>query len=206
MTAKVALEVDADYILFLDDDVLVDPNYGLKQLLECNADVAAGKICVRGYPFDYMSFQFNKKKQLKIDKELPRSGIVDRDAVGFSFALLKVGLLKKVQEPYFITSAHSTEDVYYCVKARMADPKCTIRVNCGCECGHILWPEVMQEINRDAYKAYFEGINKPNGNGASGKKINLFRKQDVPLHVHEDAIVDEMRNMIIVENRRVVGK
>jgi hypothetical protein len=199
MTAKVALEIDADYVLFLDDDVLVDPNYGLKQLFDCNADIAAGKICVRGYPFDYMSFQFNKKKELKIDKTLPKSGIVDKDAVGFSFALLKVSLLKKVEQPYFITSAHSTEDVYYCVKARMADPKCTIRINCACECGHILWPEVMQERNRDAYKMYFEGINKIN-HGAT-KQISLYNKQDVPLHVHESAITDEMRNMIVVEKK-----
>lgn len=44
MAAKVALECEADYLLFLDDDVLVPPNNALKLLLECEADVAAGKF------------------------------------------------------------------------------------------------------------------------------------------------------------------
>jgi len=160
MTAKVALEANADYLLFLDDDVLVNPNYGLQQLLDCKADVAAGKVNVRSYPFDYMSFQKDKTGNLIIDKTLPKTGIVNKDAIGFSFALLKTGLLKRIQEPYFITGVNYTEDVYFCLKARQVDPKCTIKVNCDCECGHILWPEVVHESNRDEYKKYFERINK----------------------------------------------
>ena len=41
MTAKVALENDVDYILFIDDDVLV-PIDTLGRLLACDADIAAG--------------------------------------------------------------------------------------------------------------------------------------------------------------------
>lgn len=160
MTAKVALSIDADYILFLDDDVIVNPNYGLKQLLDCRADIAAGRVCVRGYPFNYMSFQLDRRKDLIMDTKLPRKGIVDRDAVGFSFALIKTKLLRDMEEPYFITGLNSTEDVYFCVKARSAKPKCTIKVNCACDCGHILWPEIISEVNRDAYTRYFVEINK----------------------------------------------
>lgn len=175
MTAKVALEANADYILFLDDDVIVNPNYGLKQLLDCKADIAAGKVCVRGYPFEYMSFKHGKEG-LVIDKELPKHGIVDRDAIGFSFALIKVSLLKRLQEPYFITGIHHTEDIYFCIKARQVAPKCTIKVNCECECGHILWPEVLFEGNRSAYNEYFEKTNKIDKtlkNGAGQKDRGL---------------------------------
>lgn len=177
MTARVALEASADYILFLDDDVIVNPNYGLKQLLDCKADVAAGKICVRGYPFDYMSFSRDKEQGLVIDKELPRTGIVNKEAVGFSFALLKVEPLSHLREPYFMTGPNFTEDVYYCIKLKQLNPDAKICINCECECGHILWPEVIHEANRDAYKKYFEMLNKvtpvdKNGPGLSASSVN----------------------------------
>jgi len=160
MTAKVAIESGADYILFLDDDVIVPPNKGLQQLFDCEADVAAGKVCVRGYPFDYMSFTKNKKGGVTMDTKLPKTGIVDKEAVGFSFALLKTSFMRRMQEPYFVTGINHTEDVYYCLKAKQIDPKCKIRINCECECGHILWPEVIFEANRDSYAKYFKEINK----------------------------------------------
>jgi len=160
MTAKVAIEAQADYILFLDDDVIVPPNYGLQMLLDCNADVASGKICVRGWPFDYMSFYKHKSGTIRMDKRLPKKGILDREAVGFSFALLKVDKIRKMPEPYFITGPHQTEDVYYCMRLKQMDHAATIKVNCECECGHILWPEIVIEDNRNAYQKYYMGINK----------------------------------------------
>jgi len=160
MTAKVALEVDADYVLFLDDDVIINPNYGLKQLLDCNADIAAGKVCVRGWPFNYMAFLHNPLLGgLEIQQDVPKTGIRDYDAVGFSFALVSTNILRRMEEPYFVTGINNTEDIYFCVKARQIDKKCSIRVNCDCECGHILWPEVLFEKNRQSYIKYFKEQN-----------------------------------------------
>lgn len=172
MTAKVALQAKADYMLFLDDDVIVPPNMGLEQLLDCKADVAAGKVCVRGYPFNYMSF-YKKGTELLMDSKLPKKGIVDREAVGFSFALLKTGPLRRMPEPYFITGINHTEDVYYCIRLKQMDPKATIKVNCECECGHILWPEIIHEMNRDQYIKYFKEVNKIQAsNGATHKTVD----------------------------------
>jgi hypothetical protein len=185
MTAKTAIELNADYVLFLDDDVLINPNYGLQQLIDCQADIAAGKICIRGYPFDYMAFK-NDKEGLQVLKKLPKHGLFEVDAVGFSFALLKVGLLKRLQEPYFITGVNHTEDIYYCIKVRQVAPKCTIKVNCDCECGHILWPEVITEENRESYSKYFMELNKikpqvknKNGSGDRGSEyLNLIKGKE----------------------------
>lgn len=159
MSAKVALESEADYLLFLDDDVLVPPNHGLQMLLDCDADIAAGRVCVRGWPFDYMSFQ-QVNGNLTIDKELPEHGILERDAVGFSFALIKTSLLKRIKEPWFVTGLHHTEDIYFCIKTKQIDPKCSIKINCDLQCGHILWPEVIHEQNRTHYIKYFREINQ----------------------------------------------
>jgi hypothetical protein len=194
MSAKVAVDINADYVLFLDDDVIVNPNYGLKQLLECKADIAAGRVCIRGYPFNYMSFTYDNDKNLIVDSELPEHGIISKDAVGFSFALLKVKLLKKMEPPYFITGLQHTEDVYYCVKARQVDPKCTIKVNCDCFCGHILWPEILIEQNRDMYKSYIEEVNKLNTTGLNGvvQKLHVD-KNGAPNY--ENVVAADMKNM-----------
>lgn len=193
MTAKVAVDTKADYVLFLDDDVIINPNYGLKQLLDCKADIAAGKVCVRGYPFNYMAFK-KTKSGLEMMSELPKKGIVNCDAIGFSFALIKVSLLKKVELPWFITTLNSTEDVFFCHKARQIAPKCTIRVNCDCACGHILWPEIMIEENREAYINYFKTVNKtpPQTNGASS--IKTARSKRIG---YDTVVAKDVENMIV---------
>lgn len=161
MTAKVALQVNADYILFLDDDVITPPNLGLQHLLDCEADIAAGRVCVRGWPFDYMTFNATEEDPdgMYIAHELPKNGIVDCNAVGFSFALIKVDLIRRMEEPWFVTGTNNTEDIYFCKRARTLDPNIKIKTNCDCQCGHILWPEVLSEHNRDAFKKYMVEMN-----------------------------------------------
>jgi len=160
LAAKTALEVGAKYLLFLDDDVLIQPD-GLGRLLDAKADIAAGKVVIRGYPFDWMIFK-KKGKGLFPCPSLPETGVEPCDAVGFSFCLIKVDLLKKIpttHQPYFVTGVNNTEDIYFCIRARQADPKCTIVCACDALCGHILWPEVMDANNRLEYKRYFERMN-----------------------------------------------
>lgn len=161
MTAKVAIQSNADYVLFLDDDVIVNPNYGLKQLLDCDADIAAGRVCVRGWPFNYMVFNKTKEDDegLYISKELPKEGIVDCDAVGFSFCLIKTDVIRNMPEPWFVTGVNNTEDIYFCKRARNINPELKIKVNCDCKCSHILWPEIIGEHNRDAYKKYMQELD-----------------------------------------------
>jgi len=179
MTAKIAIQANADYVLFMDDDVIVPPNHGLQQLLDCEADIAAGRVCVRGWPFDYMVF--NKSEEdvdgLYIQSKLPDSGIHSCDAVGFSFALIKVSLLKRMTEPWFITGTNHTEDIYFCKRARSLDQNISIKVNCDCNCGHILWPEVLYESNREAYKQYMLATNPGLGVKVDNKEAG-FRGEE----------------------------
>lgn len=161
MAAKVALEYQADYLLFLDDDVLA-PVDGLHKLIQCEADIAAGKVCIRGYPFDYMIFR-NKpgldERGLYPLSDLPNDGIEDCGAVGFSFCLIKTEVFKTMPAPYFVTGMNNTEDIYFCVKAKMANPDVKIKVHCGIDCAHILWPETISATNKKTFKEYFETMN-----------------------------------------------
>lgn len=190
-TAKAAIAMNADYILFLDDDVIVPPNDGLKKLLECKADIAAGSVVIRGYPFDYMIFQRMKKAGGDIVpiKQI-RRGIRDCEAVGFSFALIKVSALKKMKGPWFVTGIHNTEDVFFCTQLKRLFPETTIKYNGDLECGHILWPEIMFPSNKALYKKYQEKLNpalltQPKANRK--EFADIFRMEIQAIHDAEKA-------------------
>lgn len=145
--AKIALETDSDYLLFIDDDVLIQP-YTLPVLLSAKADITAALVIIRGYPFNVMAFKRDEKGNLPYFNDLPTVDIeiepainpdgngLGRDAiikkvlkdpvtqedglaaVGFSCCLIRCDLLKKVKPPYFITGPRNTEDIYFCLKAK----------------------------------------------------------------------------------------
>jgi GT2 family glycosyltransferase len=147
--------------MFLDDDVLV-PIDCLHKLIEAKADIAAGDVFIRGYPFMHMAFRHIKgdKHSLKPIASWKKSEpiVTPVDAVGFSCVLIKKELLKKIEKPFFITGPTNTEDIYFCMKARSVDPTCKIVIDRSIVCGHILWQEVLDNVNVKAYKKYYETI------------------------------------------------
>lgn len=162
-----------DYLLFIDDDVLPPPDT-LARLIACEADIAAGSVVIRGYPFDFMCFRYTDGKKNNM-RALPYYDndyqIQKMDAVGFSCCLIKREIIEKVEPPYFITGVNHTEDVYFCLKARSVDPGCSIVVDTKLVCGHILWPEVISSENRDLYKTYFEKYHPDVINDGTNLKV-----------------------------------
>jgi hypothetical protein len=161
MAAEVTLDQEFDYLMFLDDDVLV-PIDCLRKLINAKADIAAGDVFIRGYPFNHMSFRYIKGDKYSL-APIPswkknESIVTPVDAVGFSCVLIKKELLKKIEKPFFITGPYNTEDIYFCMKARSVDPKCSIVVDRSIVCGHILWQEVLDNVNHKAYKKYYETV------------------------------------------------
>lgn len=190
MAARTALENDCQYLLFLDDDVLV-PIDGLQKLLSAAADIASGHVIVRGYPFENMFFKYNKEQtQLPHMKEedLPPGDIFDVDAVGFSFTLIDVNLLKKLPSPFFVTGLTNTEDIYFCLKAKHYFPETTIKVNQTITCAHILWSEMINKDNRDAYKTYFLSVNPSIGEEEENKK----QAQEDRGQIYYDSIISQL--------------
>lgn len=124
--ARIALEQECDYLMFLDDDVIVQPST-FKSLLEADLDIVMAHTFIRGYPFHPMCFKYVLKEGNqnvmehydKVVEEADEKGIARCDAIGFSCALIKCSLLKKVTTPFFVTiNGSHTEDVYFCIKAR----------------------------------------------------------------------------------------
>jgi hypothetical protein len=159
MTAKLALELEMDYVLFIDDDVVI-PIHSLEKLVKSNKDVIAGWTIIRGHPFQNMFFKYEdveKRKLMHLQKfKADEEGLVEVDAVGFSYALIKCDLLKRVPPPWFLTGPYNTEDIYFCIKAKEFVSNVSIFVDTTIKTWHLLGPELIGPDNRDNYKEYFE--------------------------------------------------
>ena len=166
--AKMALMLEADYLMFIDDDVLLpitQNNHIFKSLVEADKDIIAASVRIRGYPFNRMAFKYtdpdptNRKRALDFynDKHDPEHPIVDVDALGFSTCLIKVDVLKPMDPPFFITSPNGTEDVYFCIRAQKElEPKPTIAVHTGISCSHLLDKEAVDDGTVERWKVFCE--------------------------------------------------
>lgn len=163
MCAKLALEADYDYIMFIDDDVIV-PIDCLKKMLAADKDIIAGHTIIRGYPFNSMIFKHPTPEDIqKLDylnkwkpEDLDEKGLLNVDAVGFSLCLIKVSLLKKLHAPFFVTGTNHTEDIYFCMKARQFVPETSIFVDPSIETMHCLGSEYIGPENRQFYSDYYK--------------------------------------------------
>jgi len=159
--AKMALYLEADYLMFVDDDVLLPLSFNtVKKLIEADKDIVAGSVRIRGFPFNRMAFKYDSKNPLKLDYYNdaldPEHPIVDLDALGFSCCLIKTDILKPMAPPYFITSPNGTEDIYFCIKTtRELNPKPTIALRADIKCTHLLDKEGIDDETVERWTQFY---------------------------------------------------
>lgn len=143
---KEALKENADYVFFIDDDVIVPPN-ALLELLDMNCDVA-----VLPYPLKQDIYQ----EAILVDegehgiKSLDKSTAINNNqkgviksnfwAVTMGCTLIKVTALKRIGYPWFFENNNDpensfTEDVFFTHKCN--ENKIEIGVNINIKCGHV---------------------------------------------------------------------
>jgi hypothetical protein len=162
---KAALQYECDYILFIDDDVVVEP-HTFKSLYECNLDIVMALTYIRGYPFEPMFFSFKdaEKQSLSLFGEfkdkINDKGVVLCDAIGNSCTLYKTWMFKEVPEPWFVTIPNKcTEDVYFCFKClEFCKAPVTIGVDTKVPTGHKISPEYIGPGNRPELLNYYEKV------------------------------------------------
>lgn len=169
MAAKCALELECDYLMFIDDDMLLHPNT-LKSMLAAKRDIVMAHTYIRGYPFKPMSF-YSVPKEGEIElhnftdemlnEQKDENGLVDAAAVGFACVLIKVELLKELPPPYFLTVGGSTEDIYFCMRCRRELGDVTIAVDMKIPTGHTLAPEVVHADTVAALREYYKQFQAP---------------------------------------------
>lgn len=160
-----ALQLECDYLMFIDDDVLI-PKNAYELLKNADKDIVEGLVYLRGYPFNTMAFKELPSYEGKLmlgyyndwEENLDADGLVKLMAVGFSCCLIKVDVLRALEPPFFITGTNNTEDVYFCLRTRELEPKPTIYLEPKVKCGHMLNPEPIEYDTRDLQLAYNDGI------------------------------------------------
>lgn len=146
MICKQALEVEAKYIWFVDDDT-VPPSAAVRMLVyqldqRPEAIAIGGIYCSKADPTQPMVF---KDFGTGSDWDWTVGQVFECAAVGTGCFLLRTELLKKIPEPWFRTvdvavesddayMLYNTDDIYFCKKAQAAGLK--ILAHGGVLCHH----------------------------------------------------------------------
>ena len=157
---RTALEHEFDYVMFVDDDVLLPFNaYSL--LKADDKDIIAGWTVIRGYPFPNMFFKKTDDGNICHYNDVPieQKELIEVEAVGCSCVLIKCSVFLKVPPPYFVTGTYNTEDVYFCLKAKQHIPGLKIFVDPQVKTPHLLQVNAVTPENRQALKKYYEDEN-----------------------------------------------
>ena len=173
--AKIAIQHNCDYLMFIDDDVLIKPEtYSV--LKAADKDCIMALTYIRGYPFAPMFFKaFNKLVDNTgataeylttyddYQEHIDENGLVSCAAVGFSCVLIKMDLIKAVAPPWFLTGPNHTEDVYFCNKARYTlDPEPTIYCHTKIPTSHLMMSDIVTDYNVEKLRESY-AHNKPLG-------------------------------------------
>ncbi len=198
MAARAALETEADYLLFIDDDaVLVNHPSIFKELKDKidndeNKHIIMPVAYVRGYPFDPMFFKWENDpeiitegKGLTFYNDFPKnSGLLEVAAVGCHTCLIKTEVFTAMPQPFFLTGQYNTEDVYFCMKCHDYIENIGIYVDTDITVAHLLDPLYVDDTNVDLMRDFYKEL----GHGQENINIAEFLNQ-------QESIKQELEEM-----------
>jgi GT2 family glycosyltransferase len=147
---------DADYVLFLDSDVLVPPDAVLK-LMSHGKDIVSGLYFSSNPPFYPHAYKSDGKGKYDHIFDYPKDSLLEVDAVGAGALLVRKAVFDKIGAPYFQHAVQKTdmgEDFYFCKKARESGFKvfCDTSVKCThmgvSMIGENAWDSVKDEVKK----------------------------------------------------------
>lgn len=161
--ATEAVKKDMDYLIQYDDDMVLPPGMAtyLLDVMEKHPEIdvlaplafmrsdphyAVMYNVVEGYDSNrHQAYYFNQ-----FVKNYPKDKLVECDAVGFGASCIRVSLLRRMKEPYFMSTTNTGEDIWFCVNAKQ-QAKARIFMDTRCKLGHIGNPPIITEETRDIY-------------------------------------------------------
>jgi hypothetical protein len=152
-----ALKANFDYILMIDDDMLLPPNYIESMIADIESkpeiDILAPLAFMRNpphYAVIYTTIEGYDQKEHQayyvnnFVKNYPKDKLVECDAVGFGSVLIKMDMVKKMNAPYFMSTTGTGEDIWFCVKAKQ-DVGARIFMDTRIKLGHLGNPRIIDE-------------------------------------------------------------
>lgn len=150
-----ALDMEADYVLMIDDDMLCMPDLFYK-LVENDKDICAALAFTRNPDHKPVAYQVIEGKDPVTGSyfyqniyvlNYPRNTLFECDAVGFGAVLIKTSILKKMERPWFMGLHGTGEDITFCYKAKKAGFQ--VWMDSRLKLGHLGDPKIITEDYSD---------------------------------------------------------
>jgi hypothetical protein len=132
----VALSVQADYLLTLDDDQTFAPQAFDILWEHRDKRIVSGLYFTRGIPPVPCIFNFSQGQGSIPVLEYPDNELFEVQIVGFGFLLVDVNVFRQIPGPHFQIGNWMGEDVAFGVKCQAAG--IPLLVHTGCKIGHIM--------------------------------------------------------------------
>jgi GT2 family glycosyltransferase len=154
---RVALDASMDYIIMYDDDMVLPPSFFENMLEDIEQhpeiDILGALAFMRNpphYPVMYSTkegYDSIRKANYYINQfvqKYPRNKLVECDAVGFGAVCIKMAMIKKMKEPYFMSTTATGEDIMFCVNAKK-QAKARVFMDTRIKLGHLATPQIIDE-------------------------------------------------------------
>lgn len=161
-----AIVNDCDYLLMLDDDMVVPPNL-FRKLIQHDKEVIGALYYQRGGAYHPVIMrQINKKDGLKginfinhFDPMITKPGLYKLDGViGGGCMLFKTDVFRKIPQPYFWIDGIVGTDVHVC--NQLLEAGVDIWVDTSIELGHVGEPPVITARNIPRYNQEIGRVNE----------------------------------------------
>jgi hypothetical protein len=126
---KDAIASEATHVLFLDDDMIFDPEV-VPMLVARRLPIVAVNYPMRTFPIEFTARTLDEKGRIKTTKD--STGLEEASFAGFGVSLIETRVFAAIEQPWFFPkylpeiNDVTTEDVYFFEKARAAGFKCMI--------------------------------------------------------------------------------
>lgn len=116
-----ALEIDYDYMMWIDSDIVFEPQ-NFKQLLGHEKDIVSGLYMIQktsgiyDVPDEYACIDLNDKRFNRFEYEGTRK-LKEVKANGMGWMLVKKGVFESIDKPFDLT-LEKGEDIVFQIKAR----------------------------------------------------------------------------------------
>lgn len=155
--AESSLELGADYLFMIDDDMLAPPDL-VHRLLAHDKDIVAALAFTRNPDHKPVIYETIEGMDRSVNQSYgmtrfvmnyPRNALVECDAVGFGAVLIKTDVFRKVPQPWFFGMERTGEDITLCIKARKAG--FSVWMDTSIKLGHLGSPCIITEEYHDAW-------------------------------------------------------
>lgn len=161
---RAALSSEMDFIVMYDDDMVLQPDMVVRFLedMEQNPkiDVLAALAFMRNPPHYAVMYTVRegfdpiRRTSYYVNefvKDYPRNTLVECDAVGFGAVCIRMEMVRRMTEPFFMSTTATGEDIWFCTQARrQADAR--IFMDTRIKLGHLSTPTIVTEDYFDKWR------------------------------------------------------